>query len=70
MSNSSSKNKIIIVGALSALIIALVATTFLLMSSKCTLDGKSACYDRNVETFLIEDKAELTVQVESEELGE
>ncbi|QIK56410.1 ABC transporter substrate-binding protein [Erysipelothrix sp. HDW6A] len=70
MSNSSSKNKIIIVGALSALIIAVVATTFLLMSSKCTLDGKSACYDRNVETFLIEDKAELTVQVESEELGE
>lgn len=67
---SKSKNKIIIVGAVSALVIAIVTTTVILLSSKCTLDGKSACYDRDEEHFLVEDKAELSVQVESEAVGE
>lgn len=40
------------------------------ITNRCVLDGSGICYDKKLETFEIEKDAKISVQVESEALGE
>ncbi len=53
-----------------ALALAIGAGVFLYVSSLCSLDGMSACYDQELTQFKVEENAHLRVQVENEVLAE
>ena len=53
-----------------ALALAIGAGVFLYVSSLCSLDGVSACYDQELTQFKVEENAHLRVQVENEVLAE
>lgn len=58
------KSKVISLLTIFALIIG--AIFFAYENSKCELDGKSVCFDKETEVFLIEDNATLRIQIENE----
>lgn len=63
------KNKVVIVSIVSALVLAVFATGYFLITNRCTLDGDSVCFDKQAEVFKVEEDAKLLVQVENENLG-
>ncbi|QIK68855.1 extracellular solute-binding protein [Erysipelothrix sp. HDW6C] len=64
------QNKPAIIGLVFVLLIALVTTSYFILSNRCTLDGASVCFDKETQTFGVEKDAALLVQVESKEVGE
>lgn len=64
------ENKGVIIGVVAVLLLAVFSTSFFFLNSRCTLDGKSVCYDKDNEYFNIEEDTSLTVQVENKELGD
>ncbi|WP_331836666.1 ABC transporter substrate-binding protein [Erysipelothrix piscisicarius] len=64
------ENKSVIIGVIAVLLLAVFSTSFFFLNSRCTVDGKSVCYDKDNEYFSIEENASLTVQVENKELGD
>lgn len=63
------KNKIGIIALVLILLSAVVGTSYYFANIRCVLDGDSVCFDKESETFKLEDKAKLLVQVENEALG-
>lgn len=63
------KNKVVITAIVSALVVALLSTAYFLFVSRCTLDGDSVCFDKETQSFKVEEDADLLVQVENEEMG-
>ncbi|UPU38619.1 hypothetical protein MX850_08185 [Erysipelothrix sp. Poltava] len=61
------ENKSVIIGVVAVLLLAVFSTSFFFLNSRCTVDGKTVCYDKDNEYFSIEENASLTVQVENKE---
>lgn len=62
--------KTIIFSVVAVLLMGAVATAYLILNSRCVVDGSRACYNKELESFNLEDKATLSVQVDSKEIGD
>lgn len=62
------QKRTIIILAVIAVAVALITTYILAINSRCVVDGTTICLDKDTRMFKLEEKATLTVQVESDSM--